>query len=307
MDQARSRVKRAVVFLVALASIGYAAVTLLAFVPKFPLTMLEHFRLQYAIAGVVVVAIAHRSRAFDVALIAMLINLAIVAPDLGTPAHAKAGTRVRVLFANVLASNTQYDAVAKLIADTHPDVVALVETRDPWFTNIAPALAGYARLEHPREDNFALGLYVKGELTAEVRHVGGTLPTIFATVTTKGVTMSFVLTHLWPPVSAWAEAQQWQHMAALSHHVRALPAPIVFAGDFNATPWSRIFRRVIGTTGLCDTRAGFGYQGSYPASSAILRIPIDHVLVSCDIGVMDRTIERDIGSDHLPVRVDLAF
>lgn len=299
--------KRAVAFAVALAAIGYAAVTLLAFVPRFPLTMLEHFRLQYAIAGVVVAAIAHRSRAFDAALIAMIVNLAMVAPDLGAPAHAKSGTRVRVLFANVLASNTRYDAVAKLIAETQPDVVALVETRDPWFAKIAPALVGYARLEHPRDDNFGLGLYAKGELSAEVQYVGGTLPSIFATVTTKGVTMSFVLTHPWPPVGAWAEEQQWKHMAALSHHVRALPGPIVFAGDFNATPWSRIFRRVIGTTGLCDSRAGFGYQGSYPASSAIVRIPIDHVLVSCDVGVANREIGPDIGSDHLPVIVDLTF
>ena len=64
---------------------------------------------------------------------------------------------------------------------------------------------------------------------------------------------------------------------------------------------------LVGTTGLCDTRAGFGYQGSFPASSAILRIPIDHVLVSCEVGVRARRIGPDVGSDHLPVIVDLAF
>ena len=53
------------------------------------------------------------------------------------------------------------------------------------------------------------------------------------------------------------------------------------------------------------TRAGFGVQATFPAQSRLLRIPIDHVLASCTIGVRDRVIERDVGSDHLPIVVDL--
>jgi endonuclease/exonuclease/phosphatase (EEP) superfamily protein YafD len=301
-------VKRVVVAAVGLAAVGYVLVTLLAFVPAFPCTMLEHFRLQYTLAGVAVVAAAHRSRWLDAALIAWIVNLALVAPDLGASATTKQGTHVRVLFCNVLASNTEYARVASLIADTQPDIVALVETHSSWFEQLAPALAGYERIEHDRKGNFGLGLYARGTITGGVEHVGGRLPTIIATVAlAKGPRMSFVLTHPWPPVSGWMLDQQWNHLAALSHRVRALRAPVVFAGDLNATPWSRVFRRVMGTTRLCDTRAGFGYQGSYPAQSAIRRIPIDHVLVSCGVGVDDRTIERDVGSDHLPVLVDLVF
>jgi endonuclease/exonuclease/phosphatase (EEP) superfamily protein YafD len=78
-------------------------------------------------------------------------------------------------------------------------------------------------------------------------------------------------------------------------------------GDLNATPWSRPFHRFVGRSGLCDSRAGFGVQASFPAASALLRIPIDHVLVSCVIGVRNRRIGRDVGSDHLPVIVDLVL
>ena len=78
-------------------------------------------------------------------------------------------------------------------------------------------------------------------------------------------------------------------------------------GDYNATPWSRPFWRFVDRSGLCDSRAGFGVQASFPAMSAVLRIPIDHVLVSCSIGVRDRRIGRDVGSDHLPVIVDLVL
>ena len=57
--------------------------------------------------------------------------------------------------------------------------------------------------------------------------------------------------------------------------------------------------------GGSDTRAGFGVQPTFPASSWLVRIPIDHVLVSCSVGVTERRVERDVGSDHLPVVVDL--
>ena len=76
-------------------------------------------------------------------------------------------------------------------------------------------------------------------------------------------------------------------------------------GDMNATPWSRPFGTLVAASGLCDSRAGFGVQASWPAWSAIVRVPIDHVLVPCDVGVTARRIERDVGSDHLPVVVDL--
>jgi len=76
-------------------------------------------------------------------------------------------------------------------------------------------------------------------------------------------------------------------------------------GDFNATPWSRPFRRVLTRSGMCDSRTGFGMEASFPAAAALVRIPIDHVLASCSIGVRDRHIERDVGSAHLPVVIDL--
>ncbi len=294
----------------ALAVAGFLLVGLLMFVPVWPCTMLEHFRVQYLLGGVAIAAAAFwlSPRWFDAALIALLLDLVIVAPDLGSTTRDRGGTRVRVLFSNVLASNTSYDKVAALIAETKPDIVALVETRAPWFEKLAPVLAGYQRIEHDRPDNFGLGLYARGTVTGKVEHIGGELPTIVAKLALeRGPTLTFVVTHPWPPVSGWAEDRQYEHLAAIAERLDALPRPLVFAGDLNATPWTRVFRKLAGTTGLCDTRAGFGYQGSFPASSAIVRIPIDHVLVSCDVGVHDRWSGTDVGSDHLPVVVDLVF
>ena len=292
------------------AAIGFLAVVVAAFVPVFPCTMLEHFRVHYVVGGIPVAVAAYffAPRCFDAALIAVLVQLAIVAPDLGSSAVTKQGTRVRVLFANVLTSNTQHARVARLIVETQPDVIALVETNQIWFDALAPALAGYERLEHPRRDNFGCALYARGAVRGRIEHLESELPAIVAEVVlASGPRMNVVVVHPWPPVSGWAEDEQHTHLAAIASRVRTLSAPIVLAGDLNATPWSRAYAKLVGATGLCDTRAGFGYQGSFPASSVLVRIPIDHVLVSCSIGVRDRAIGPDVGSDHLPVIVDLAF
>jgi endonuclease/exonuclease/phosphatase (EEP) superfamily protein YafD len=95
-----------------------------------------------------------------------------------------------------------------------------------------------------------------------------------------------------------------RQLAAIGDRARSDP-PALVMGDLNATPWSRPFAELRAHGGLCDSRAGFGVQPSFPSASAALRIPIDHLLASCSIGVRDRRIGPDVGSDHLPVILDL--
>ena len=72
------------------------------------------------------------------------------------------------------------------------------------------------------------------------------------------------------------------------------------------TSWSPIFSRVLRLGDLRDSREGFGLQPTWSAGLPLLaRIPIDHVLVGAEVTVMGREVGRAIGSDHLPVLIDL--
>jgi hypothetical protein len=75
----------------------------------------------------------------------------------------------------------------------------------------------------------------------------------------------------------------------------------------NLTPWSFHFKVLLRVTGLHDSARGFGVQPSWPNNNPFLRIPLDHVLHSPDIVVLQRTIGPDVKSDHFPVIVDLAL
>jgi endonuclease/exonuclease/phosphatase (EEP) superfamily protein YafD len=295
------------------AAIGVALACVAAWVPVWPLALMVHFRVQWLVVGVViaVVAMALRARAFaEVAAIATLIQLVAVAPDLGAergPIPA-GGTAVRVLVLNVHTQSSSFAAVRQLIEQERPDVIGLLEVDARWLAGLAPALVGYAgRLEAPRDDNFGVALYARAPLAGAIEPLGGPLPAVVARVSHGGAELGVVLVHPLPPVSAAALDAQHVVLDAAADRARTLPAPTLLLGDLNTTPWSPAFARLLARSGLCDTRAGFGLQATFPASPAVARIPIDHVLASCTVGVRDRRIGADVGSDHLPVVIDLVL
>ncbi len=78
-------------------------------------------------------------------------------------------------------------------------------------------------------------------------------------------------------------------------------------GDFNAARWSHGFRALLDRSGMVDSERGFGFQPTFPAGLPYpLRIPIDHLLHGEGLAVTDRVLGPALGSDHLPLVVDLA-
>jgi endonuclease/exonuclease/phosphatase (EEP) superfamily protein YafD len=211
-----------------------------------------------------------------------------------------------VLVFNVHTESSSFAAARRLIEDTRPDVIGLVEVDRRWLEALAPSLTGYAgRLEATRSDNFGVALYTRWPLSGAIQHFASELPAAVAHLAFNGAELDVVLIHPPPPVSGRALAAQIAQLDAVAERVHQIPGPVVVMGDYNATPWSQPFLRLVTRSGLCDSRAGNGLAASYPAASAALRIPIDHALITCSIGVADRRVERDVGSDHLPVIIDL--
>lgn len=310
-----SLARNVVIFLVRLGA-AVSLLSLLALLPWHPFQLLEHFRL-HLLAGCLFVAsfaaLFRLGRSFDTAAVCALVNLLLVAPALsGSSYRGPAnGARVSLLLSNVLTSNRDTTALAAAIRELHPDIVALVEPDRRWFSSLAPALAGYrARREVSTGGNFGIALYSRSDMTVSVENLGSTLPTLVARVTpassSGAAPFHFVLTHPIPPMTSATAASHRRQLEAVAERVAALSGPIIVAGDFNATPWSRPFSRFLAATGLYDSRTGFGVHATFPTfQSPLFRIPIDHVLLSPSIGVITRRVERFVGSDHLPVFLEL--
>ena len=112
--------------------------------------------------------------------------------------------------------------------------------------------------------------------------------------------------HVYPPVSREASAAcATKQLEPVCPPGDDVPHACVVAGDLNCTSWSPRFVRFSATSGLRDTRAGWGLQATWPTWMIPLMIPIDHCLITPDLAVSDRHLTRPLGSDHLGVVVDL--
>jgi endonuclease/exonuclease/phosphatase family metal-dependent hydrolase len=102
------------------------------------------------------------------------------------------------------------------------------------------------------------------------------------------------------------------HVAHLAAEVRRVRAPLLLAGDLNATQRSRAYRllRAMLHDSFLEARRGLGH--TYPARVSVgplqLRLPpllrIDYVFHSAELETLAARVGPDAGSDHLPVVVD---
>lgn len=271
-----------------------------------------HFRPHYAVplAASAAVCRATKHRWFATAFFAgAACNLALVLPlYLPSAGAAASNSPVRLLLANVHVHNRQHELILRLVADTSPDILVVLEVDATWINALEGLAASYPhRVSHPRNDSFGIAVYSRLPADAmEVRWIGkADVPSVVAKFK-FGSSGEFhlIATHPLPPVNHQYSAARNEQLAAVAELVRSLPAPKILVGDLNTTSWSPYFRDLLATSGLCDSRRGWGIQPTWPSSNTWLGVPIDHVLVSTDVGIVRRKVGPQIGSDHRPVLVD---
>ncbi len=246
-----------------------------------------------------------------IALIPLLSMASLYIPASQPPPGNKI---IRILSLNVESINTNYDAVGELITDVDADIVSLVECRNPWRTRIETALKGYPHVSVD-EMGYSSGnvIYSKIPFQQKNRKYKKSKPLSLSMgigeIAIDDHTILLMNIHAMSPTSTFRwqdrEHQLWElgqfvQIFTPSHH-------LIVCGDFNATTRSHAIRQFISETRLRDSRQGFGMQNSWPTKYWPLRICIDHVFVSQDVHVHHRSVERDVGSDHFPVVVEVSF
>lgn len=287
------------------------ALTLLGFLDRLTpyLELATFFRLQYAVLLGAAALAAIAIRLFPTAIAALVLaglNLAVIAPAGISPTAARGGLDgVRLLVLNVQTGNDDYREVADLIAETQPDLVGLTELTSAWAGALRTALQPYpSRRLEPQDGAYGIGLFSKLPFAAATieRFPSDGPPTVVATVRVAGKPVGIVLTHVHTP---FAGAVHQRQLVALGEARARLDPRLAVCGDFNAVPWSQPLRQFAAAAGLRGIHRGFGLDGTWPAGVAALRLPIDTCLVSKGLTLLACRPGPDVGSDHLPLIVDL--
>jgi endonuclease/exonuclease/phosphatase (EEP) superfamily protein YafD len=217
---------------------------------------------------------------------------------------------------NVEASNGRADLVTAAIERANPDVIVLPEATAAWVEALAPLRARY-RYGIGDGSRGAFSLLLLSQLPvrdAQVMQLShDQWPAIVARIcpseTADGKDcIGLVGIHPPPPMSEGLAATRNAVFRALPDAIaKVAPRPVVVAGDFNCTPWSPFFADLLAATGLQDSALGFGVWPTWNSALLPFGLNIDHVLVSDGVAVRNHQIGGDVGSDHFPVVVDLAY
>lgn len=278
------------------------------------LELLSHFQIQYATltaTALLCFVLLKRTRGAIAASLVLAINLSLLLPlfqgrPLASAAHKPA---LRLVYANIHTSNLNHQPLLDLIATEAADVVMLAEVTDRWAKALSALNETYPhKVVCPRIDNFGIGLWSRHPLKIGKVHYWGdaNVPSIQAELDHQGEAVTILLTHPLPPMRRRLSQLRDQQLRQLAGIAQSHGDRTILLGDFNTTAFSPIFDEVLAISGLLDSTRGFGPQPSWPAGLPwVLRIPIDHCLHSADLSVTERRVGPSIGSDHLPILLEL--
>ncbi len=281
------------------------------------LELFSHFRLQYLGASVLLALaflVLRRRAWFLLGLAAVLFNGWFVVPwyltDERVPGvAAEGGVTVKILLANVLISNDNAAPFLALIGDERPDLIVIQEATPAWIDALQGIAADYPHsVLEPRDDPFGIALYSRFPLdaTAVIESAPFGTPDLVATAVLDGARLRIISTHPVPPIGAEHYRARNMALDRIAKLAARAPPPVVVVGDLNTTVWAQHYRRFVKVSGLRHAGRGFGIRPTWPLFLLPAMIPIDHCLVSDDIGVLDFSVGADIDSDHLPILVTLA-
>lgn len=200
---------------------------------------------------------------------------------------------MRVLVTNAFIGNPDQTQLARLAKEVDADVVLTSE--------MSQMLHEALREDYPFAKGtdihrlFGMGIYSRFPISdvQVLRHGHSQAPRMFATLTTSRGPVNIINVHPLPPSNPILFADRNTLIEDLAQSVRESQNPIIVAGDFNTTTWSRHLLPLREVASRADT------GGTFPVSSP-LRIPIDHVFYR---GLRSPQTERYVdsfGTDHVP-------
>ncbi|MBU3729124.1 MAG: endonuclease/exonuclease/phosphatase family protein, partial [Phycisphaerales bacterium] len=227
---------------------------------------------------------------------------------------------MRIAYANVNAWSAPSASSMAWFSASDADVVAIVECSAEWADALGSVAGpGGARWPHAfiRADGHAMsGVAVlsRHALRDAKAFVSpeGRFPMVDVTVDAPDGPLRIMVAHPVPPVSADAARMRDSEIRWLAQRCSDSGMPTAIVADFNDTPFGRALAAFGARSGMRSAASATGLVTTWPARVGgipwppPLRIAIDHCFVSPGIGIAGLAAGPDIGSDHLPLLIDIA-
>lgn len=305
------------------------AIFALCFAPLYWLAdIASHFMLQYSVLSAITFAGLCLMRASRWLIIMSGFVCLIFSLQVGCLFIPRHITRsdvyedVTILQFNINYSNPNADAIEgwinnyatingtidRLTQQTRPDIVVLQEVSP----NIAAKLTLLTKtfpyhFIAPKAGAFGVAIFSRIPIRDSVRkHFSESFNEYteirFHTLA-QGITFNLTELHTMPPVGKQNSTERNAELKEITVVTNQQgESSKILIGDMNITPYSPWFWQMERSTRLNNSMQGKSVAGTWPSFfPSLLRIPIDHVLVTDNIEVLERHVEKSHDSDHLPV------
>lgn len=280
---------------------------------SWKLDLLSHFKWQYLlilVVGIIILLLAKKKLALIFIPFVIPILFEIAPLYFGGNKVVSLNESFKIICINLLSSNSQFENVEKYIKRQNPDLVVLQEFNTLWQLMLEPKLHDYSfRLTIPRDDNFGIAVYSKIDVKQlkELQIGDSGVPSILGEIELKGIPIKIITTHPLPPVDSWYFNRRNIQLYELANFVSEVEEEVIVIGDLNTSSFSSHFKHLITKAELIDSRRGFGQLTTWPTWLTLASTTLDHCLVTDGIYIKSRGVGEDIGSDHLPIHLELGI
>ncbi len=220
---------------------------------------------------------------------------------------------IRIMSANVLMSNTEYDKLIGIVKTHQPDLLITLESDQTWQNKLSCLEPEYPyRVYCPKDNRYGMHLYskfkIKRQQVSEL--IESDIPSIHILFEdADGIEVQGHFIHPAPPSPTEEDSSRPRdtELIILAKALKNRLRPCIVAGDLNDVAWSRSTRLFMRISGLLDPRKGRGFFNTFHASYFFMRWPLDHLFHSNEFSV--KRIERleKYGSDHFALLTELVY
>lgn len=221
-------------------------------------------------------------------------------------APAKKGNEcLRVAQMNLYQYNDRHEDVLRAARDTHADLISFQEVDSAWaqaLTQGLRTLYPYHRIRS-QHDCYGIAAFSKlPMLNAKVVPIGQR-PAITAVMRTSHGPVRLLAVHVTSPGSYGEFHDRQDQLELLADLVAASTMPMVVLGDLNTVSWDDAFHELCAKANLHE--GGGAPRATWPATVGLPLVPLDHVLVTSQLGVASTRSFTIPGSDHRGLVADI--
>ena len=282
--------------------------------------LLEHFRPQYClilIAAIIVSGIFRQPLRL-IWCLPLALNLALILPLFfsSTQINPSAKNTLKILHANLDHDNSSTTPARQYLKSQDADLILLQEVTSKWLTALEsmPQYQVVQSLPLENSQGWAMMKQIKLDQSFEIVSTKivklptySNRPLLEIIIRWKNREVAILSFSAARPNQSNFQAVEFNEAAQWSlRQQKENKREVIVIGDFNSTPWSGRFRKFQQDSNLHNSQRGFGLQPTWNASlPSVLMVAIDHCLHSQSITTINRATGSNIGSDHLPLFVEL--